>query len=236
MKQPLQLLTVWALLLRIGRGDTTIDEEAIATQGSSSYGIDVSFPIHNLVSTNYINPPSEKGRPLQPLGNRHDLYIKHLNACRQNAGSAGYSPTRCDHFEFERMLMNRRQTQSMVNYTETGFQKVQAPEHLTELVTQFWQKNRLVQKDENWGIGNSYFNHWDNPTRVVSVDDVGLRGSGAKLKEEIWAALSAVMEEWTQQELQPTSLYGVRVYGEGAVMMPQYVIGSPLGTIRLFFL
>ncbi len=121
------------------------------------------------------------------------------------------------------MLMNRRQPQSMVNMTEVGFKKVRAPEHLTKLVEDFWQTNHLMQTEENWGTGNSYLNYWETPTRLVSVDDAGLRGSGAKLKKEIWAALSAVMEEWTQQELQPSSLYGVRVYGEGAIMLPQYV-------------
>jgi hypothetical protein len=242
MKQALLLLTVWSLL-QGGSSDTTtsIDAET-KEQESSSYGIDVSFPIHHRVSTNYPDlphnmdpslpvPPALKDLPIQTLGPRHSFYLKHLNGCRQSVTSSEYAG-QCDRVEFHRMLMNRRQTQSMINYTETGFQKVQAPEHLTKLVAEFWQKNRLIQKDENWGLGNSYFNHWDNPSRVVSVDDTGLRGSGAKLKEEVWSALSAVMEEWTQQELQPSSLYGIRVYGEGSVMMPQYVLRT-LPAIRL---
>lgn len=107
--------------------------------------------------------------------------------------------------------------------TEVGFQKVKAPEHLIELVQIFWDTNHRSQKEEVWGKGNSYVNTWDTPTQLVSVDDKGLRGSGHKLKTEIWAALtvSAIMEEWTQQELQPSSLYGVRVYGEGSIVMPQ---------------
>jgi prolyl 4-hydroxylase len=63
-------------------------------------------------------------------------------------------------------------------------------------------------------------NHWESPTFLISVDDKGLRGSGPELKEHIWAAASATLEEWTSQELQPVSMYGIRVYGEGAVMMP----------------
>lgn len=63
-------------------------------------------------------------------------------------------------------------------------------------------------------------NHWESPTFLISVDDKGLRGSGPELKEQIWAAASATLEEWTSQELQPVSMYGIRVYGEGAVMMP----------------
>jgi hypothetical protein len=99
--------------------------------------------------------------------------------------------------------------------TETGWKKIRAPAHLKELVDDFWSNNHDKAKPENWDVGNSYCNTWDSPTTLVSVDDKGLRGSGPKLKEELWAASSAVAEEWTQQELQPCSLYGIRVYHEG---------------------
>jgi hypothetical protein len=62
---------------------------------------------------------------------------------------------------------------------------------------------------------------------------MGLRGSGAKLKEHIWAAASATMEEWTNQELQPCSLYGIRVYKEGAIMLP-HVRSIAIGGIRSY--
>lgn len=200
-------------------------------QSNHSYGIDVSFPIHNSVSTNYpclqhnqdsslLVPEKYRGKPLQVLGDRQSIYLEHLNGCRS---AAGEYPQSCDRFEYDRLLMNRRQPQSMVNLTQVGFKKVRAPAHLTELATKFWRDNHQAHQTthENWGAGNSYFNYWDNPTKFVSVDDTGLRGSGIKLKQEIWASLSAVMEEWTQQELQPSSLYGIRIYNEGAIMLPQ---------------
>lgn len=55
---------------------------------------------------------------------------------------------------------------------------------------------------------------------MVSVDERGLRGSGGRLKEHISAAASAVLEEWTKVELQPSSLYGIRIYHEGTIMLP----------------
>ena len=58
------------------------------------------------------------------------------------------------------------------------------------------------------------------PTYMISVDDQGLRGSGPELKRQIWEASAATLEEWTEQELQPCSLYGIRVYGEGSIMLP----------------
>ena len=206
----------------------------MATEESTTatYGLDVSFPIHHRVSTNYGGLSEENkdetsfGRrseePLQILGNRQAKYLDHLNGCREKFSLIGESQS-CDVYEYERLLMNRRQPQSMINMTEIGFQKVRAPEHLVQLVEAFWKANHHIQTDEDWGIGNSYQNYWESPTTMVSVDDTGLRGSGGKLKREIWSAVSAVMEEWTQQELQPSSLYGVRVYSKGAIMMPQYV-------------
>lgn len=65
-----------------------------------------------------------------------------------------------------------------------------------------------------------YVNVWESPTFLVSVDDTGLRGSGIELKKQIWSAASATLEAWTNQDLQPVSMYGIRVYSEGAVMLP----------------
>ncbi|KAL3923061.1 MAG: hypothetical protein SGILL_001868 [Bacillariaceae sp.] len=147
------------------------------------------------------------------------MYVRHLQACRKAFPD---DPNKCDWYEYGRMVMNRRQPQSMMNLTETGFKKVRAPAHLKELIDDFWNTNSQSEKEqpENWAVGNTYVNSWDAPTTMVSVDDKGLRGSGAKLKEELWAALSAVAEEWTQQELQPCSLYGIRIYHNNSIMLP----------------
>ena len=173
---------------------------------TTSYGLDVSFPIHRRVLTEN-----------NPLGDRQALYKEHLDGCHKafpdNEGA-------CDYYEYYRMLMNVRQPQSMKNYTETGFKLIRAPEHVAKLVAEFWEKNRNKAKPEKWPEGNSYVNFWDTPTKLVSVDDRGLRGSGPELKENIWAAASATLEEWTSEELEPCSLYGIRVYGEGAIMLP----------------
>jgi hypothetical protein len=204
---------------------------AAESSNATTYGLDVSFPIHGRVSDNYLHldhnvdpsnhplPARYEKMPLQPLGNRQATYLQYLDGCR-----SAYTPSTnsysCDDFEYDRMVMNRRQPQSMVNLTKTGFQKIRAPPNLKDLIDDFWQKNQDKGKREAWQSGNSYVNHWSSPTTLVSVDDMGLRGSGGKLKEHIWAAASATMEEWTNQELQPCSLYGIRVYKEGAIMLP----------------
>jgi prolyl 4-hydroxylase len=225
-------------LLSIGAGAAALgnlDNDSTTTATTESYSFDVSFPIHGRVSTNYPHLPHNvdpttheiplryQNQPLQILGDRQEVYLQHLDGCRAAYEETGES-YKCDQCEYDRMLMNRRQPQSMVNLTTTGFQKIRAPPHLKDLIDAFWEQNHQAKDrqpvEEDWHAGNSYVNHWDSPTTLVSVDDHGLRGAGAKLKEHIWAAASATLEEWTQQELQPCSLYGIRVYHEGAVMLP----------------
>lgn len=194
----------------------------------SSYGVDVSFPIFHSVSTNYpwlphnqnknLKVPEEyKNVPLQPLGNRQYIYHQHLEACRRHDPE---NSELCDVYEFNRLTMNLRQPSSMVNYTRVGFKKIKAPEQLTKVIEKFWKHNHYKGEEEEWPEGNSYFNYWEAPTYLISVDDTSLRGSGPELKKQIWEASAATLEEWTGQELQPCSLYGIRVYGEGSIMLP----------------
>ena len=63
-------------------------------------------------------------------------------------------------------------------------------------------------------------NHWASPTRMVSVEDNSLDGGGLNLKQAIWDAAQDTIEHWTGMELQPTSMYGIRVYTEGAILNP----------------
>ena len=53
---------------------------------------------------------------------------------------------------------------------------------------------------------------------MVSVEDRALRGAGARLKQSIWSAAQETISAWTGQELTQCSLYGIRIYGEGAVL------------------
>eukprot|EP00567_Pseudictyota_dubia_P006485 CAMPEP_0197440578 /NCGR_PEP_ID=MMETSP1175-20131217/7045_1 /TAXON_ID=1003142 /ORGANISM="Triceratium dubium, Strain CCMP147" /LENGTH=507 /DNA_ID=CAMNT_0042970713 /DNA_START=207 /DNA_END=1730 /DNA_ORIENTATION=+ len=199
-----------------------------------NYGVDVSFPIHRRTSINYPWLPHNKrndadagndvptlykNMPLQVLGDRQSVYASHLEGCRE-AYKATSQSSQCDVYEYDRILMNNRQPQSMENYTEVGFLKTRAPDKVIEIARDFWDKNHLNRKQEKWPPGNTYTNHWSSPTYMVSVDDKGLRGSGGKLKETIWNAAQQTLEDWTGEDLSPTSMYGIRVYTEGAVLLP----------------
>lgn len=95
------------------------------------------------------------------------------------------------------------------------------------------------------GVGNIYTNNWESRSDMISVGDGSLRGGGHKLQDLIWAHAKKVrllniislavilfltvhyffqsvqvISEWTGQELTATSLYGIRVYKDGAVLAP----------------
>jgi prolyl 4-hydroxylase len=116
--------------------------------------------------------------------------------------------------------MTRRQPQSMVNYTSTGFKKMRAPPALWKLISDYWQKNKDDMKIEDWGLGNVYTNNWASPTYMASVENNQLRGGGYSFKNQIWEAARPTIEEWTGNNLKQTSLYGIRVYTEGAILSP----------------
>ena len=230
------LLCLMVPELRV-RGEKT-GITSITSESPPKYGVDVSMPIHRRVSFNYpsmahnTNPeqfkpmPVFQEMPLQILGDRQSVYNGHLAGCRN------YYPldhNLCDVYEYDRMLMNLRQPQSMQNYTSVGFLKTEAPGKMKDLINDFWIKNQFNQKVEAWPKGNTYTNHWSSPTYMVSVDDANLRGSGRKLKEELWAVTRELLEDWTMQDLSPTSMYGIRVYTNGAILLP-HVDRLPLVT------
>lgn len=83
------------------------------------------------------------------------------------------------------------------------------------LINKFWkQKFTLVDNisNETWSSGNTYTNHWESPTKMLQIDST--------TRKLIWEASKESLEQWTGVELSPTSLYGVRVYTEDAVLAP----------------
>jgi hypothetical protein len=155
--------------------------------------------------------------PLQPLGDRQKIYVKHVDDCRKNYPEKS---NMCDVYEYDRILMNQRQPQSMQNYTTDAFKKMKAPDHIVQLITSFWETNKLNQVKERWPDGNTYTNSWEASTYMVSVDDTKLRGSGSQLKRKLWSETQDILEEWTNEDLEPTSLYGIRVYTNNSILLP----------------
>mmetsp|Transcript_15567 Transcript_15567/g.21269 ORF Transcript_15567/g.21269 Transcript_15567/m.21269 type:complete len:527 (-) Transcript_15567:272-1852(-) len=211
-----------------GTPELSYPGQPVNSFGQPTYGVDISFPIHReKVSTNYAwlphnvdpeNNPTPKeyeGMPIQPLGNKQAEYDKLIQGCVKHYGKRGHS---CIVTDQDRVSMSLRQPSAMQNYTELGFKKIRAPDHVMELVKKFWETNHGSQSPENWPTGNTYTNHWEAETNMVSVENPKLRGGGTKIKSAIWSAARETIEEWTGEELTQCSLYGIRVYKEGAVL------------------
>ncbi len=175
---------------------TPIDDSS-----SWRHGVDKPFPMHSLDG-------KEKSK----------FYNEFINGCRENYAPDGHL---CDNTEEERIRMNFNQPAGMINYTELGFAKVQAPVDLVEMLSRFWKMNyKPLQNipNETWARGNTYTNHWLAPTKMLQMEV--LPGGGEELRSKIWDISKDILESWTGVELSPSSLYGVRVYTEGAVLAP----------------
>eukprot|EP01042_Synura_sphagnicola_P000631 gene631-692_t len=114
--------------------------------------------------------------------------------------------------------MNLDQPKRQHNYTNIGFKKMVAPKEAWDLISGYWNANNDKMKLENWPPGNTYTNNWKSPTYMVSLEDSNLRGSGNGLKRRIWDAMRPTLEEWVGHKLKETSIYGIRVYKEGAIL------------------
>jgi prolyl 4-hydroxylase len=165
----------------------------------NDYGVDISFPIHHYI---------DKSR--SPIG--HQRYQDMMKGCYEK-----YSKRECDGTERARMDMNMAQPGSQHNYTEIGFKKLKAPPAAWAPLIAFYEANKNNLKPENWPRGNTYVNSWDSPTYMVSLENPELRG-GLNVKQQIWAGVKPILEEWTGHKLEPTSLYGIRVYKDGAML------------------
>ena len=178
--------------------DKFLSELTETTESSSSqYGVDRSFPMHHSADVLVANP----------------FYNEYMNGCRKKYGHL------CDSTEEERIGMNLLQPSGMLNYTELGFAKVVAPVELMEMLDKFWTANLSPLPDvtslpfESWASGNTYTNHWFSPTTMLHLGDELLRN-------KVWDATEDELENWVGVELSPSSLYGIRVYHEGAVLAP----------------
>jgi hypothetical protein len=185
---------------------------------------------HNVDPEKYPTPDRYKSMVQQPLGNVKARYDQYMQACADfyNSKKGGTVGTdQCRENEDDRISMTLRQPQSMRNYTDLGYRKIRAPEHVFQLLKDFWEKNKENRTPEKWSIGNIYTNHWESPTFMVSVEDESLEGGGWVLKQHIWNAARDTIEEWTGHRQAECSLYGIRIYTNGAVLAP-HVDRNPL--------
>ena len=235
-KIPTFLLVALLLLatLATAQPTTETDTPPVTPDTSPSYGVDCSFPMHTL--------DFHESRCGDLLGDRFQVYQDFMEGCRAQFGK------RCDITEDSRVDQMLRQVPSLRNYTSTGFAKTRAPPELFDLIQQHWQRNTQPQKNaaasaaatlsdltvldnpqhiEAWTKGHTYVNYWAHNTTYWGLADSKTMGGSLALQDRLFALAKPVLEDWTQMELRPTSLYGIRVYREGAILSP-HVDRNPL--------
>ena len=97
---------------------------------------------------------------------------------------------------------------------------MRAPNELYVLLKEFWEKNRDQETPESWFAGNIFTNYWESPSYMVNIHKNDYVGGGPSLAEAISDGTKKIIQEWTGMNLTSTSVYGIRVYKRGAVLVP----------------
>lgn len=100
------------------------------------------------------------------------------------------------------------------NYTETGFIKTHLPDDLFKKITDFYHQNRKLQ-DKETVEGGYVYNQTDKKRQSSTL--VHLSES---LKKEIHDTVLPEVAAWCGKELEPSYVYGIRVYKDKAVLKP----------------
>lgn len=99
------------------------------------------------------------------------------------------------------------------NYTRTGFEKKRLPQPLFDKILTFLEQNRNMTEREDipgdfvYRAGEAVFKRG---SELVSLSD--------ELRNEIHDTLKPMLEAWSNTELEPTYVYGIRIYRDQAVL------------------
>lgn len=97
--------------------------------------------------------------------------------------------------------------------TRTGFDRARLDPALYAEIVEFYKSNSAAARDEHVEGGYVFSEASGGPaSQLVELPD--------ELKGRIHSALGSVMSEWCGRDLEPTYVYGIRVYRHGAVLKP----------------
>lgn len=171
-------------------------------QEGAKYGQGCSFPLENE------HFACEDGL----LGDRLLVYRNYYDGCSEVFGEEA-----CQQEETRRLRDNAQKARSMINYTETGFQKTRVPPEVWRLLQEHWEAHKYHNLTAEWyRVGKlPRNNYWDAPSYVTNF-----LLDGFDLMKQTLPLMKQVMEDWTGVEQRATNLYGIRVYQNGTIMTP----------------
>jgi len=103
------------------------------------------------------------------------------------------------------------------NYTKEGIAISEIPPQLLERLSEYYRANKDNDSRITREEPNPYLNKGDleaPAAEVIAMTD--------ELREYIHQGLKPALEEWSGQALEPTAIYGIRRYLEGARLEPHY--------------
>jgi prolyl 4-hydroxylase len=110
-------------------------------------------------------------------------------------------------------MFTKEPNEYIPNYTQVGFKKDKLDDQLFEKIKKFYTSNQEKNKPEF--VEGGY----------VEIQETGESGSEVielsdELRKEIHNSLKPQLEAWSNTELIPTFVYGIRVYKKGSVLIP----------------
>jgi len=115
----------------------------------------------------------------------------------------------------ENKMFTKEVNEFVPNYTASGLHKIEMPKQTFEKVNKFYHNNREKLSDEHVPGGFIFGGNSASKKRKASSSVVNLP---PELRQEVHDALKPLMEEWCGQTLEPTFVYGIREYHNGAVL------------------
>jgi prolyl 4-hydroxylase len=117
------------------------------------------------------------------------------------------------------MTSNLHQPKNQRNYTQLGFQKGIVPDEAWKLIKDFYDSNKQNEVVENWVEGSSYVNHWESPSYLIyDNQNHSIADRNASYRDAVFATLQPSVENWIGAAVRPTSMHGMRVYKDGAIL------------------
>lgn len=97
--------------------------------------------------------------------------------------------------------------------SELGFKVIKTPEKAWRLIQDGYKLLQSTKTVESWTGIDTIISGSEQPTEIMSFDNF------ASLRDTILEELKPAHEEWSNEKLTPSALYGVRSYHKGATLI-----------------
>ena len=110
-------------------------------------------------------------------------------------------------------IFRKEHSLSVTNYTDRGFKKAELDKTLFSEIINFYSQNKNDKKREH--IDGNFVYIPDSKEEASKLIELP-----RELKEKVHTTLKEPLEKWSNTSLDATFVYGIRVYQEGAVLVP----------------